>query len=279
MTVDIGQDLLLMLVAALAFAGLFAGLLAGLLGVGGGIVIVPVLYHLFTFLDLDPAVRMHLAVGTSLVTIIPTSLRSLRAHRARAAFDPGIFRTWAPGLMAGAVAGAVTATMADFRVLVGVFGVVALLVALQMGLGTQEMRLADRLPGRITTGLLAAVTGLLSAMMGIGGGTLAVPLLTLFGVPILRAVGTSSGLGIVIALPAAIGFVIGGWGAAGLPPWSLGYVSLPGVLLIVPATLLAVPLGVRLAHGLSQIALRRAFALFLALTSARMLTDALGSAI
>jgi len=270
------QQVMLALLGLLALSGLFAGVLAGLLGVGGGIVIVPVLYHVFSFLELDPAVRMHLAVGTSLATIIPTSLRSLRAHQGRQSFDGGLFRAWAPGLLVGAIAGAAIATMADFRILVSVFAAVALLVALQMGLGNPLYRLAESPPGRLLTGVLAAGTGILSAMMGIGGGTLAVPLLTLFSVPIHRAVGTAAGLGFIISVPATIGFIIGGLGAAGLPPYSLGYVSLPGVLLIVPTTLLMVPVGARLAHGLSQQGLRRAFALFLGLTSLRMFSDVIG---
>jgi uncharacterized protein len=267
---------LLLLLLLMAATGLFAGVVAGLLGVGGGIVIVPVLYHVLGLLEVDPSVRMHLAVGTSLATIIPTSLRSLRAHRRRGGFDDTLFRHWSTGLVVGAVAGAIVAGLADFRLLVSVFAVVALLVALQMGFGLPAQPLATRLPGRLGTALMSGATGILSAMMGIGGGTLAVPLLSLCGVPIHRAVGTSAGFGLLIAVPATAGFVLAGWHNPLLPPASLGYVNLAGVLLIVPASLLTVTLGVRLAHSLGQAGLRRAFAIFLGLTAARMLSDAIG---
>jgi uncharacterized membrane protein YfcA len=265
--------LLLWLVPLLGLTGLFAGVLAGLLGVGGGIVVVPVLYLLFSYLGIDPAVRMHLAVGTSLATIIPTSIRSVRGHARRDAFDRDIFRRFAPSMFAGALAGTVIATGVDFVVLTGTFALIALLVSLHMGLGDPARRLADRLPGGAGAAGLGGLIGALSAMMGIGGGTLSVPTLTLFGVPIHRAVGTASGFGLVISLPAAIGFAWGGFGAAGLPPGSLGYVSLLGLALIVPTTLLSVPAGVRLAHALDPRGLRRAFAVFLGLTSVRMLWD------
>lgn len=265
--------LLFWLVPLLGLTGILAGVLAGLLGVGGGIVVVPVLYLLFSYLDIDPEVRMHVAVGTSLATIIPTSIRSVRGHARRGAFDGDIFRRWAPAIFLGAVAGTAIATAVDFAVLTGTFAMIALLVALQMGLGNPAWRLADSLPGPGGATLLGAVIGGLSAMMGIGGGTLSVPTLSLFGVPIHRAVGTASGFGIVISLPAVLGFAWGGWGLTGLPPGSLGYVNLLGLALIVPATLLSVPLGVRLAHALDPRGLRRAFAVFLGLTAARMLWD------
>lgn len=265
--------LLLWLVPLLGVTGLFAGVLAGLLGVGGGIVVVPVLYLLFSYLGIDPEVRMHVAVGTSLATIIPTSIRSVRSHARRDAFDRDIFRSFAPSMFVGALAGTVIATGVNFAVLTGTFGAIALLVSLQMGLGNPTWRLAARLPGRVGAAGLGSLIGGLSAMMGIGGGTLSVPTLTLFGVPIHRAVGTASGFGVVISLPAAIGFAWGGFGEAGLPPGSLGYVNLLGLALIVPTTLLSVPLGVRLAHALDPRGLRRAFAVFLGLTAARMLWD------
>lgn len=266
-------NLLLWLIPLLGVTGVFAGILAGLLGVGGGIVVVPVLYLLFSYLDIDPAVRMHVAVGTSLATIIPTSIRSVRGHARRGAFDSQIFRRWAPAMFVGALVGTVVANGADFEVLTATFAVIALLVSLQMGLGNPTWRLAEQLPRGVGSWSLATVIGGLSAMMGIGGGTLSVPTLTLFGVPIHRAVGTASGFGIVISVPAAIGFAWGGLGAPNLPPGSLGYVNLLGLALIVPATLLSVPLGVKLAHALDPKGLRRAFALFLGLTAVRMLWD------
>ncbi|MCC5794204.1 MAG: sulfite exporter TauE/SafE family protein [Chromatiales bacterium] len=268
-----GLALLLLVMTA---TGLGAGIIAGLLGVGGGIVVVPVLYHVLGLLDVDITVRMHIAVGTSLATIIPTSIRSLRAHGKRGSFDEQLFRTWAPGLVCGGLAGAAIAGLAEFRLLVSVFAVVAGLVALQMAFGLPERPQLLQVTGRVAGSLLGGLTGMLSAMMGIGGGTLAVPLLSLGGVPIHRAVGTSAGFGLLIAVPATAGFILSGWQQEALPPLSFGYVNLAGVLVIIPASLLTVPFGVRLAHTLRQQTLRRAFAVFLGLTAARMLSDAIG---
>jgi uncharacterized membrane protein YfcA len=261
------------LLPLLAATGAVAGILAGLLGVGGGIVIVPVLYYVFAYLGVDEAVRMHLAVGTSLATIVPTSIRSALAHRARGSVDGTVFRSWAPCMLAGAVVGAWAATLADFRVLTSVFAGVALPVALHMASGRAHWRLAAAPPSGGPMVALATLVGGVSAMMGIGGGTLSVPLLTLFGVPIHRAVGTAAALGMVIAVPAVAGFVAGGWSVPGRPQFSAGYVNLLGFAVIVPMTMLVAPLGARLAHALSQVHLRRAVALFLGITALRMLWD------
>lgn len=264
---------LLWLVPLLLLAGAFAGILAGLLGVGGGIVIVPALYHIFSYLEIDSSVRMHLAVGTSLATIIPTSVRSVRAHHARGSFDKDIFKAWVPGMVVGVMLGTWLANLAEFNELTLVFATVALLVSLYMALGNPAWRLADGLPGNPANSIIAAVIGGVSAMMGIGGGTLSVPTLNLFGVPIHRSVGTAAGFGLVIAIPGALGFVAGGWDKPMLPEFSLGYVNWLGFLLIVPMTMLTVPAGAKLAHSLSQTGLRRAFALFLGVTSVRMFYD------
>ncbi len=271
--------LLLWLVPLLATTGLIAGLLAGLLGVGGGIVVVPVLYYLFSYLGIDPSVRMHLAVGTSLATIIPTSLRSVRAHIHRGGFEPALFKVWAPAVFAGSILGTWLATLADFSVLTSVFGIVGMVMALQMGFGNSSWRLGTSLPRGPASLAFPLMIGSLSAMMGIGGGTFSVPALTLFGTPMHRAVGTASGFGLVISIPAAVGFAIGGWNMPGLAPFSLGYVNVPGLLLIVPMTVLTVPLGARLAHTLSQHRLRQLFGIFLGITASRMLLDAIKAAI
>jgi uncharacterized membrane protein YfcA len=197
----------------------------------------------------------------------------------RGGFEPALFRAWAPAVFGGSVAGTWLATLADFSVLTSVFGVVGLLMALQMGFGNADWRLGTTLPrGRASLGFPVMIGGL-SAMMGIGGGTFSVPALTLFGTPIHRAVGTSSGFGLVISIPATIGFAIGGWNAPGLAAFSVGYVNALGLLLIVPTTLLTVPLGARLAHSLSQRRLRQLFGVFLGITAGRMLWDAIRAAI
>lgn len=259
----------LILSALLLGVGLFAGVLAGLLGVGGGIVIVPALYHVFSYLEVDPAIRMHLAVGTSLATIIPTSIRSVLGHRKRGAVDGALMRAWAAPILIGVIAGTALAAVVSSTGLMAVFATVALAVAVHMAFGHPDWRIKERLPG----GLIPALIGAISAMMGIGGGTLSVPVLSLFAYPIHRAVATAAGFGLLIAVPATVGFVVAGWDNAALPSWSLGYVSLIGFTLIVPATLLSVPLGVRLAHWMSAVVLRRAFALFLGLTAIRMFAD------
>ena len=263
-------DELLMFAAALLATGIFAGILAGLLGVGGGIVIVPVLYHMFTLLGVDEAVRMHMAVGTSLGTIIPTSIRSLRAHQKKGAVDFELLKRWALPMLVGVMVGTVLAAYIKGAVLTGVFATVALLVAFNMAFGKEEWRLGEDLPGRKGQGLIASVIGGVSAMMGIGGGTFGVTVMTLFARPIHQAVATSAGLGLIISVPGAIGFMISGFGIEARPPLSLGYVNLFGLALIVPATILAAPWGANLAHAISRKMLARAFAFFLLLTSLRM---------
>lgn len=256
--------------AALLATGVFGGLTAGLLGVGGGIVIVPVLYHVFTALGIDESVRMQLAVATSLSTIIPTSIRSVSAHRKREAVDMTVLRRWARPIVAGALLGIIAASALGGKGLTLIFAVLALGVAVYMAFGREEWRIADDLPGQGLQAAIAGVIGFLSTLMGIGGGSLGVPVLTLYNVPIHRAVGTSAGLGLLIAIPATLGFVISGWHVPFRPPLSLGYVSTIGFALIVPTTLLSVPWGAALAHRLSRTMLRRAFAVFLTATSIRM---------
>lgn len=270
-------SLLTWLLPLLLATGAVAGLLAGLLGVGGGIVVVPVLYYVFSWLGFDEDVRMHVAVGTSLATIIPTSIRSARAHHARGAVDVALLRRWTPAMLCGAIAGVVLVSSAEFHVLVTVFGIVALLVALHMAFGRREWHVAAAPPAGPIGWLVAGSIGILSAMMGIGGGTLSVPVLTMSGLPMHRAVGTAAAFGMAISIPAALGLVAGGLGVARLPPFNVGYVNLLGLALIVPTTTLLAPLGARLAHALPQARLRQAFALFLGITAVRMLWDALGS--
>lgn len=261
---------LLTFAVALAGAGLFAGFLAGLLGIGGGIVIVPVLYHLFTLLGVPDESLMHLAVGTSLGTIIITSLRSMRAHDKAGALDRALLKRWMWPVILGALAGTALAAQVSSRELRIIFASVALLLALNMLLGKESWRLGAQLPSNGVQRLVAGLIGGLSAMMGIGGGTFGVTFLTLYGRSPREAVATSAGLGVLIGIPGAIGFVLAGQGAAGLPPLSLGYVSLIGLALIAPLTTLAAPFGARMAHTISHKALMRAFAFFLIVTSAQM---------
>jgi uncharacterized membrane protein YfcA len=261
---------LLGLVAALLLTGIVAGLLAGLLGVGGGIVIVPVLYHLFTLLGVDPEVRMHVAVGTSLATIIPTSIISARSHRKRGSLDRQLLRSLIPSVLVGVVIGAVASHWLSGNVLTSVFAAIALLVAANMGLRKESLQLGNQLPGAVGSSLIGSGIGGFSTLMGIGGGTLSVPILSAFKTPMHVAVGTGAALGMVISLPGAIGFLINGLDVANRPPFTVGYINLAGLALIVPMTMLLAPYGAKLAHSVDARRLRQLFALFLSLTALRM---------
>ena len=264
---------LVLLICGLSLTGIVAGVIAGLLGVGGGIVIVPALYHVFSLLGMDEAIRMHLAVGTSLATIVATSTRSLRAHRERGAVDLDLLRQLGLPIIGGVLAGTLMAGVAEGGALMAVFAIVALIVSAHMAFGRETWRIGDKFPTGAGRMLIGVVIGWISVLMGIGGGTLGVPILSLYNVPIHRAVGTATGFGLIIAIPGTIGMIVSGWGASNLPPFSLGYVNLIGFALIVPATVLAAPWGAALAHRISRPALRRAFALFLGFTSLRMALD------
>ncbi|MGB0670744.1 MAG: sulfite exporter TauE/SafE family protein [Rhodospirillales bacterium] len=262
----------------LILAGAAAGLLAGLLGVGGGIVIVPVLYMLLPLAGIGEEVRMHIAVGTSLATIIPTSIMSARAHHKRGGLDIDLFKSLAPAIVIGAIVGVALGGKADGKVLTLIFATLALMVAAHMALAKEDSPLASTLPGGIIRQIIGLVIGGFSVVMGIGGGTLSVPILSSFAVPIRRAVGTASAFGLVISLPGTIGFITAGWDKGEqLAPFSLGYVNLPGVALIVPLTMMTAPLGARIAHSIPPGRLRLAFGFFLLLTSVRMFYGALTS--
>ena len=261
---------LLGLALALLATGLVAGVLAGLLGVGGGIVIVPVLYHLFTLLGVDESVRMHAAVGTSLATIIPTSIMSSRAHKKRGSLDMALIKRLMPSVVVGVIIGSVASRFLSGASLTAVFASVALLVAVNMAFKREGFALADGLPGTAGTALLGSGIGGISTLMGIGGGTLSVPILNALRVPMHTAVGTGAMLGMVISFPGALAFLLNGLDVPLRPPFSLGYVNLLGFALIVPATLATTGWGAKLAHAINAKRLRQVFALFLALTAARM---------
>lgn len=257
--------------AGLAATGAAAGVLAGLLGVGGGIVIVPVLSFMLEMMGYSPSISMHVAVGTSLLTIIPTSITSLRAHNKRGAMDKDLIRSWAPYIAAGAAIGGIAAHYISGASLKSVFGFVALAVAINMML-PKKIILGETLPESFAfKASVPGVIGLISSLMGIGGGSLTVPTLTAFSYPVHRAVGSSSAFGLIISLPAVIGFLITGMGEAGRPPLSIGYVNLLAAALIIPLTMTTAKLGVKLAHSLKPEHLKRAFAAFLLITALRML--------
>ncbi len=259
----------------LVIAGVVGGLVAGMLGVGGGIVIVPVLYHVLDLMGIDPNVRMHIAVGTSLATIIPTSISSLRSHNAKGAVDWELLKRWIWPMLIGVLIGSALAGYARGQALSLFFAVVALPVAVYLAFVKESVRFADHLPVGVGGFLLPAGISGVSTMMGIGGGTIGVPAMTLFGMPIHRAVGTASAFGAIISVPGTVGAIAAGWGAAHLPPYSLGYVNLLGFLLIAPVSYVTAPLGAQFAHSTDKRSLRMVFAFFIAITAGKMLLDAL----
>jgi uncharacterized protein len=259
------------LLAAVLCAGAAGGLLAGLLGVGGGIVIVPALDIAITTAGVAPADALHVAVATSMATIVPTSISSSRSHARRGSVDPSVIRRWSLPIVLGALAGALAASRIEARVLSGVFGVVALLAALKMVLPLGRSALRPDLPRGLAGAAIPFVIGAVSAMMGIGGGTLSVPSMTLCGIPVHRAVGTAALLGLWISVPATIGYLLAETGGAVLPPWTIGLVSLPGFVLVGVVSWFVAPLGAKLAHALDRRRLSVAFGAFLLVVAARML--------
>ena len=261
--------------SAMLLTGCIAGVLAGLFGIGGGIVIVPVLEAVLGIVGVDPAIRMHVAVATSLATIVPTSISSARAHHQRQSVDLEVVRRWAAFVLAGALAGSLVAAQLTSRVLALVFATLALLVALKMLLWPGIRNFTADVPrGPLVPAIPFAIGGA-SSMMGIGGGTFSVMTLTLFGMPIHRAVGTAALFGLAISLPGTVGFVVAGWGDPRLPALSLGFVNVLGFALIAPATWLTAPVGARIAHGFAPRTLSVAFGAFLVIAAARLFYRAL----
>lgn len=256
--------------AGLLAAGVVTGVLAGLFGVGGGLVAVPVLYELFRILDVPDDVRMHLCVGTSLAVIAPTAVRSFRGHLKRNAVDVAVLRVWTVPVLIGVVGGSALAAIAPDEALKIVLMAGCLGVALKLIFQQDSWRLGDDLPGPWVLRGVGLGIGVLSTLMGIGGGLFGNLVLTLYGRPIHQSVATSSGLGVMIAGPATLGYIIAGWSKmAALPPFSLGYVSLIGFALIAPTSVLATPWGVALAHRFSKRTLELAFAAYLGVVGVR----------
>ncbi|WP_299295863.1 sulfite exporter TauE/SafE family protein [uncultured Tateyamaria sp.] len=266
----------LLIAPVLLVVGAVAGTLAGLLGVGGGIVIVPVLYWLteIGMLDVPGDLAIHFAVATSLLTIIPTSISSARAHARKGSIDFEMFRSWAPMMVAGALLGGLIAANVNASMLSAVFGVIALIVVANM-LNPKPLTLAPAPPESLAArAAIAGPIGVLSAMMGIGGGTLAVPTMTLLSLPVHRAVGTAALFGLMIAVPGIVGYALAGQDIPGLLPYSLGYINIPAALVISVATFIFAPQGVKIAHLLNARRLRVAFAVFLGISGVKMLSEA-----
>ena len=254
--------------------GALAGLLAGLLGVGGGLVIVPLLVLTFTGQGLSGSSLMHVALGTSMASIVFTSISSLRAHDRRGAVDWSIVRRITPGILAGAFIGTWVAARLSTHFLKWFFVVFLYLVAAQMLLD-RKPRPSREIPGTAGTSAVGGGIGAISSLVGIGGGTLSVPFMTWCNVPVHRAIGTSAAIGLPIALAGSAGYVINGLGAPDLPPHALGYVSVPALAGIVAASVATAPIGARLAHSLPVPKLKRVFAVFLLVMGTRLLATLL----
>ncbi|MDX5401812.1 MAG: sulfite exporter TauE/SafE family protein [Rhodobacterales bacterium] len=270
------MTLLLQMLVLLMGIGAFAGVLAGLLGVGGGIILVPSFFYAFQTLGYDSPQLMQICLATSLATIIVTSVRSVLSHHKKGAVDWGILRGWAPGIVVGAILGMMVAASLRSVTLQALFGALALMVGLYMAVSQAHWRLGEEMPRGLRRIVLSPVMGFLSVLMGIGGGSFGVPVMTLYGVPIHRAVATAAGFGVTIAVPAVIGFLFFTVDPATRPPFTVGAVNFVAFFITITMTLITAPLGVKLAHSLDPKRLKRAFAVFLTLVALNMLRKALG---
>lgn len=271
---QLSQQEIYILVFGALLTGIASGGLAGLLGVGGGTIIVAFLYYIFSNLGVHPDHRMHVAIGTSLATIIPVSLRSLHGHLKANSVDTDLLLGyWFVPLLAGAIlGGALNGQIPDVALRIGFACFISTLGIYYIA--AQETRaIAQRLPLGIGRWTIGSGNGFISSSLGTGGGALGVVAMTACAIPIHRAVGTSAGFGAIIASPAVIGYVFAGWSAEGLPPWSLGYVNVLGFALIAPSALIAARLGVLIAHKLPQKSLRRVLAVFLIAAAIYMIHD------
>ena len=266
--------LLAQLAGLLLVVGAFAGVLAGLFGVGGGIVLVPAFFYVFGQLGYDSPELMQVCLGTSLATIIVTSLRSVGTHHKKGAVGWSILKSWGPGIAAGAVVGVLVATSLRSGTLQVIFGVLAVIVGAYITFGRERWRLGAQMPGGALRAVISPVIGFLSVLAGIGGGSFGVPTMTLFGVPIHRAVATAAGFGVIIAVPSVIGFLFVDIAVA--PPFTVGAVNFLAFGLIVAMTLITAPWGAALAHRMDAKPLKRFFGVFLILVALNMLRKALG---
>lgn len=263
------------LLGLLLAIGAVAGVVAGLLGVGGGIVLVPAFYYTFVTLGYDSPMIMQICVATSLATIIFTSIRSVLSHHKKGAVDWNILKVWAPGIVIGAVLGVVIAKEINSDTLMLIFGVLGALIGLYFAFGRESWRLGAEMPIGIGRTLTSSTIGFLAVLMGIGGGSFGVPLMTLYGRPIHRAVATAAGFGVIIAVPSVIGFLMIGWDVTNKPPFTFGTVNIVAFVIVVSMTLLTAPLGVKLAHAMNPKPLRMVFAGFIMLMALNMLRKAI----
>jgi uncharacterized membrane protein YfcA len=260
------------LVALILLGGALVGVLAGLFGIGGGAVIIPVLYEIFGVLGVPENLRMQLCIGTSLAIIIPTTIRSYYAHKAKGAGIPEVVRVWTRPAICGVAIGATIASFAPAAVFKIAFTVFAALISIRMLAGADRWTISKDLPGRAVLAGFGLLTGLVSSLVGVSGGSVSNAVLTLYGRTMQQAVATSAGIGVPITIAGTIGYAIAGWRhMPELPVLSLGFVSLIGFALIAPVSIYTAGYGVRLAHWLPRRQLEIAFAIFLAVVSVRFL--------
>jgi uncharacterized membrane protein YfcA len=270
---DILYQELLVYFIGLLITGVIGGLIAGLFGVGGGIVIVPILFWIFTSLNFPNEILMHMAIGSSLATIIPTSISSARAHYYRGSIEIDIIKKWAPGIFLGAIIGGLSGKYFSVNELKYLFASIAFLVALNMFF-KEPLRLGNNFPkSRLLNIIMSSLIGLVSSLMGVGAGTLGVPALVALSVPIHKAIGTAAALGLFIAVPATLGLAFSGFNIPNRPPMSIGYVNLIAFFIMFPLTVFFAPVGVKLAHRINQRALKSIFGVFLIITSIKMLSS------
>lgn len=268
--------LLVQMLAVLIGVGALTGVLAGLLGVGGGFILVPTFFHVLQRLGYESPQLMQICLATSLATIIVTSVISVLNHHRRSAVDWRILRLWAPGIALGAVLGVLVASGLRSSTLQAIFGVIGIGIGLYLGFGRAHWRLGEVMPGGLRRLLLSPCIGFLSVLMGIGGASFGVPLMTLYGVPMHRAVATTAGFGLCVAVPSVAAFLMLEIPPEHRPPLTFGAVNLVLFLVIVPMTRATTPLGVRLAHAMNPRPLKRVFAVFLVVLALNMLRKAFG---
>ncbi|GAB5436817.1 sulfite exporter TauE/SafE family protein [Falsiruegeria mediterranea] len=268
--------LLMQMLVMLLVIGGFAGVLAGLLGVGGGIVLVPAFFYAFQTLGYDGPQLMQMCLATSLATIIVTSVRSVLSHNKKGAVDWSILRGWGPGIAVGAVLGVLVAASLKSVALQALFGVLGIVIGAYLGLGKAEWRLGQAMPGGLRRAALSPMVGFLSVLMGIGGGSFGVPLMSLYNTPIHRAVATAAGFGVIIAVPGVLGFLFIEIDPSQRPPLTVGAVNLVAFGIVICMTLITTPWGVKLAHAMDPKPLKRVFAVFLTLVALNMLRKAIG---
>ena len=274
MALGIPLNELAWLAAAVLIGGVVTGILAGMFGIGGGAIIVPVLYEVFRVLEVPEPVRMQLCIGTSLAIIVPTTLRSYQAHRARGRAREDIVRIWALPAVVGVAAGSVLAAFAPAAIFKVVFVVFVLTIGFKMLFGRDSWRLATELPGRASMTCYGFAVGLLSALTGVSGGSMSNLILTLYAVPIHAAVVVAAGIGVPITIAGTIGYAIAGWPHLDLlPPLSVGFVSLIGFVVMAPVSSFTATYGARLAHRLQRRQLEVAFGVFLWLVAIRMIAS------